>query len=141
MSIVAKAYKFAEKAHKGQLDDDGNEYIQHLEGVVNILFDLTNNANLIAAAYLHDVIEDTDATYEDVVKEFGKDVAELVHEVTHKGQKDSYGFYFPRLHTKEGIMLKYADRLHNISRMDAWDDKRKAQYLRKSVLWKNGKDL
>lgn len=57
-------------------------------------------------------------------------------EVTHEGQKDEYGYYFPRLKTKEGIMLKFADRLSNLSRMDNWNERRVAHYIKKSRFWK-----
>ena len=62
-------------------------------------------------------------------------------EVTHEGQKDEYGYYFPRLKSQTGIMLKLADRLSNISRMQSWSKKRRSHYLRKTKFWKDGGDL
>ena len=61
-------------------------------------------------------------------------------EVTHEGERDAYGYYFPRLETQEAILLKLLDRASNISRMNAWDDDRKAQYLKKTKFWKDGTD-
>ena len=100
---------------------------------------VSNDPNLLAAAYLHDVVEDCGVTYEDLVREFNQDIADLVMEVTHEGDKTK-GYYFPRLHSKRGIMLKFADRLSNISRMDSWSESRQNQYLRKSKFWKGALD-
>ena len=133
---VIRAYEFAEKAHEGQLDDEGVEYIIHPEQVYNLIAEVApKDIALQQAAILHDTVEDTSVTYEDLVESFGQDVADLVMEVSHEGQKDSVGYYFPRLETQRGIMLKFADRLSNLSRMGSWDEKRKAQYLRKSKFW------
>lgn len=132
--IIMKAIAYASKKHRGQLDDTGKPYMVHPSQVAQILMRVTDDENLIAAGYLHDTIEDTDTTYEDLVKEFNKDVADLVMEVTHEGKKDT-GYYFPRLKTQRGIMLKFADRLSNISRMEAWNEGRKAHYLKKSKFW------
>jgi (p)ppGpp synthase/HD superfamily hydrolase len=93
---------------------------------------------VLAAAYLHDTIEDTIiGTYGTLERMFGKEVADLVMEVTHDGQPDQKGYYFPRLHSQKAIMIKFADRLSNLSRMSSWDQKRKDQYLRKSKFWKS----
>lgn len=140
LPIINKARQFATKAHEGQLRDDGKPYINHPITVARILLALYGDenvdANLIAAAYLHDTIEDTSTTYEDLLQEFGQDIADLVMEVTHEGD-DTHGFYFPRLNTQRGIMLKFADRLSNIADMESWSDKRKAHYLKKSKFWKD----
>jgi GTP pyrophosphokinase len=138
--IIKKAKEFATKKHKGQLDDSDLPYINHPIMVASIISMVSMDKNLIAAAYLHDIIEDTQTTYEELIKEFNQDVADLVMEVTHEGQKDEIGYYFPRLHTQRGIILKFADRLSNLSRMEPWNQKRRDQYLRKSKFWNsNGK--
>jgi (p)ppGpp synthase/HD superfamily hydrolase len=59
-------------------------------------------------------------------------------EVTHEESNDNFGYYFPRLKTREGIMIKLADRLSNISRMDSWDIARREHYLKKTKFWKDG---
>lgn len=125
------------EAHKAQLDDDGNPYYWHLQDVHEILWSLTDDVPLLIAAYLHDTIEDTSVTFEDLVADFGLEVANLVMEVTHEGQKDSYGYYFPRLRTRRGIMLKFADRLSNLNRIQKWPHGRRQQYLRKSQFWRS----
>jgi len=135
---LLKAIAFAQEKHRGQLDDSGKDYFEeHCLQVYNILNTVTEDQNLLCAALLHDTYEDTDTTYEEVLQIFGRDIADLVNEVTQEGQKDSKGYYFPRLKTERGILLKFADRLSNLSRMEAWDDKRREQYLRKSKFWKS----
>lgn len=125
------------KKHNGQKDDSGKDYFQaHIEVVAEILSNVTQDPNIISAGYLHDVLEDTNTTVEELKGEFGEKITNLVLEVTQEGQKDSHGYYFPRLKSKDGIMIKFADRLSNISRIDSWPEKRRNQYLRKSRFWR-----
>lgn len=141
MNIKEQAYEFAKKCHAGQLDDSGEAYIWHPAAVAKLVQTVSpNDENLIAAAYLHDVIEDCGVTHRQLAEKFNYDIADLVNEVTHEGQKDSVGYYFPRLKTQRGIVLKFADRMSNLSRMECWDEKRVAQYLRKSKFWNDGNE-
>lgn len=137
MKILEKALQFAEEKHKGQVDDEGKASMAHPQQTFLILKNVTDDESLLAAAFLHDTLEDTETTYEELLINFGKDIADLVNEVTHEGSKDDHGYYFPRLHTQRGIMLKFADRLSNLSRMGSWDEKRKEQYLKRSKFWKS----
>lgn len=139
---LIKARSFSAVKHQGQKDDEGNDYyMNHLFPVCEALMQLTNDEEIIMAGILHDTLEDTDTTYEELKKEFGQRVADLVNELTHEGKKDNYGYYFPRLKSKEAIMIKLIDRASNISRMENWDEKRKGQYLKKTTFWKDGSDL
>lgn len=139
--MINKVWKFAKEKHKNQKDDLGKDYFDtHLRIVYEILGKLTQDTDILSAGLLHDILEDTDTTYEELVKKFGENIANLVNELTHEGQKDEKGFYFPRLKSKEAIIIKFADRLSNISRMENWNDKRQEQYLRKSKFWKSNKD-
>ena len=106
--------------------------------VYKILMTITKDENILCAGLLHDTLEDTKTTYNELVETFGNDIADLVMEVTHEGTKHK-GYCFPRLKTQRGIILKFADRLSNISRMDCWSEERKKQYLNKSKFWKNEK--
>ncbi len=137
--MILKAIKFASKKHAGQRDDCGKSYFyEHCFKVAYIIdYVCHDDDNLLCAAYLHDTIEDTNTDYDELVREFNKDVADLVMEVTHEGRKDEIGYYFPRLKTQRGIVLKFADRISNLSRMESWDDNRKNHYLRKSKFWKS----
>lgn len=139
--VTIKAAMFAAQAHGTQLrDDEHTPFVTHPMLVARFITEATEgkDENLIAAAWLHDTIEDCDVTYEQLVREFNQDVADLVMEVTHEGQADSHGYYFPRLKTKRGIMLKFADRLANLADMsDVWPEDKQAHYLRKSKFWKS----
>lgn len=138
-NVVQQAFVVAELTHQGQLDDAGECYFDsHIRVVADLVRKVCpTDRNLIAAAYLHDIIEDTYVTEEYLRRVFSDDIVDLVMEVTHEGKKDQNGYYFPRLETQRGIILKFADRLSNVSRMEAWDDKRQQQYLRKSKFWKS----
>ena len=138
--MILKANNFAKEKHKEQKDDLGNDYFKtHCYVVYQILKLIDADDNLLCAGLLHDTIEDTDTTYEELVEEFNQDIAELVKEVSHEGKKDNYGYYFPHLKTERGITLKFADRISNLSRMHCWGRDRKEQYLRKSKFWKSQK--
>ena len=138
MDIITNAKAYARDAHRGQKDDTGANYFKaHIEQVVQIIKKVTDDQTIIAAAYLHDTIEDAGKTVFDIYERFGPEVALLVYELTHEGKKDNEGYYFPRLRSRKAILIKFADRLSNLSRMEAWDEKRRAQYLRKSQFWSN----
>lgn len=120
MNLLEKAKAFSKLKHGDQKDDCGLNYFKsHIEGVVLILMPVTTDQEILAAAYLHDTIEDTDTSYLELKSAFGERVADLVNEVTHEGTNDHYGYYFPRLKSRDGIMIKLADRLSNISRMES----------------------
>ena len=135
--MIYKAFIFGAKKHEGQKDDLGKDYFtNHCLQVLKILREVTKDENVLMAGLLHDTLEDTDTTYNELKKEFGGVIADLVNEVTQEGEKDEKGFYFPRLHSKDAILIKFADRLSNMSRMHVWNEKRQAQYLRKSKFWR-----
>jgi (p)ppGpp synthase/HD superfamily hydrolase len=132
------AMKFAQKKHEGQIDDEGKDYFKaHVWQVFKILYTVCYDRDIIIAGLLHDTIEDTATTYNELVEHFGQRVADLVMEVTHEGKKDSKGYYFPRLRSKGAIMIKFADRLSNLSRMEGWEADRQKQYLKRSKFWKS----
>ena len=86
ISMIEKAYQVAKKAHDGQVRKSGEPYIIHPLCVAIILADLELDKESIAAGLLHDVVEDTPMTTEDLAKEFGDEVALLVDGVTKLGQ-------------------------------------------------------
>ncbi len=136
--LIERARKFAIERHNGQKDDSGIDYFEaHVEVVAELISIVTDDPNIIAAALLHDVVEDTNTTEVEVKNEFGEIVSNLVMEVTHEGKKESGGYYFPRLKTQQGMMIKFADRLSNISRLEPWSQKRRAQYLKRSKFWRS----
>jgi RelA/SpoT family (p)ppGpp synthetase len=133
-----KAYSFALSAHKNQKRSSGDPYVIHPLAVANILSDLRLDSATIVTGLLHDTIEDTKTTYEIVLKEFGKEVADLVDGVTklseleNKALENSRAENFRKLilATSKDIrvlLVKIADRLHNMRTIKAFDsiDKRK----------------
>lgn len=80
--LIKKAYDYANIYHKDQNRVSGEKYIYHPLEVAYILADLELDDSTIAAALLHDVVEDTSVTHEDVVNEFGEEIAEMVDGVT-----------------------------------------------------------
>lgn len=140
VELIKKAAKFAAIKHEGQTYGVDSPFIVHPKQTASVLSKVTDDPNMIAAAWLHDTLEDTDTTYEELVTEFNEDIASLVREVTHKGQRDHIGFYFPNLKTQRGIMLKFADRLSNLSHMENWPEAKQRHYLKKSTFWKTGED-
>lgn len=134
---MKEAREFAKKKHRTQKDDNGCSYFDsHIEQVVSILKLVTTDDEIISAAYLHDTLEDTNTTLDELVECFGSKIALLVNELTHEGKKDSTGYYFPRLKSKEAILIKFADRLSNLSRMGCWGEKRQQHYIKRSKFWK-----
>ena len=86
LSKIISAYEFAAKAHANQFRSSGEPYITHPLAVSFILLELGMDTDTICAAMLHDVVEDTDVTLEEVKKRFGQDVAMLVDGVTKLGK-------------------------------------------------------
>ena len=82
LALCEKAYRFARKAHENQKRASGEEYFTHPCNVAKILIDLGMDAATIAAAFLHDVIEDTPVSEGDIRAEFGEEVLQLVQGVT-----------------------------------------------------------
>ena len=122
---LTKAYDFALKAHEKQKRDEGSPYIIHPVAVADILTELKLDSATIATGLLHDTIEDTHATYNTIVKEFGKEVADLVDGVTkisvyeNQAVSNSKAENFRKLilATSKDIrvlLVKLADRLHNM---------------------------
>jgi GTP pyrophosphokinase len=88
--LIMKAYDYAEGFHKGQLRKSNEPYIIHPLEVAYIVSTLELDDNAICAALLHDVVEDTPATFDDIKKEFNEEVATLVDGVTKLGKIASY---------------------------------------------------
>src|SRR5579883_1474083 len=80
--LIQKAYEFAKKDHEGQQRLSGDAYLTHLVGVADILAELHMDSVTIAAGLLHDILEDTKITYDELKAEFGEEIANLVDGVT-----------------------------------------------------------
>lgn len=127
---IKKAKEFATKAHKGVyrkgVNDKGEKipYIIHPDSVAKIVHEVKNSehiAHLITAAYLHDTVEDTNITLEDIQREFGDVVMQLVAELTSDEEKLEISGKEEYLIDKMigmsswALIIKLADRLHNLS--------------------------
>ena len=128
VSFVRKAYDLAAEAHAAQFRKSGEPYIIHPIGVVGILASLQMDERTLAAAFLHDVVEDTDYTVADITERFGGIVANLVDGVTKLGkieyvskedrQIENYRKMFLAMARDiRVVLIKLADRLHNMRTM------------------------
>ena len=112
------------------LDDEGKPFYRHPQRTAQILRMVTGDEDVIIAGYLHDLIEDTDITEDNLRDRFGDRITDLVVEVTETAADE-----FDNLKTRDAYLIKFADRLDNLSRMGAWTEGRKARYLLKSKFW------
>ncbi|MCC8135704.1 MAG: bifunctional (p)ppGpp synthetase/guanosine-3',5'-bis(diphosphate) 3'-pyrophosphohydrolase [Ruminococcus sp.] len=125
LSKIITAYEFAAKAHKGQKRSSGQDYIIHPLAVAYILLELGMDTDTICAALLHDVVEDTPVTLEEIRKRFGQDVAMLVDGVTKLNKIPTFSREEQQAENVRKILLamsqdirvmiiKLCDRLHNM---------------------------
>jgi guanosine-3',5'-bis(diphosphate) 3'-pyrophosphohydrolase len=129
LKVIEKAYYFSERAHEGQIRRSGEPYISHPLSVAGILADLHLDLDSIATGLLHDTVEDTHATQEDIRREFGEAVAQLVDGVTKisqmkfKNSNEKQGENVRKMIVAMGrdvrvLMVKLCDRLHNMRTMN-----------------------
>ena len=138
IELVKKAHKIAEKAHSGQFRKSGEPYISHPLSVALILAELKLDYFCIVAAILHDCIEDTSVTKDDVRNQFGEQVAHIVEgvskltnlEFTSSTQKQAQNFQKLILAMSKDMrvmIIKLADRLHNMRTIDSMSEEKKIQ--------------
>lgn len=129
LGIVRKAYDFAAHCHRNQTRRSGEPYITHPLAVAQILTTLKLDIASIVTAILHDTVEDTEATFEDIEKEFGPDVRQLVDGLTKiskikfRSSQERMAENFRKMvlamsHDLRVILIKLADRLHNMRTLD-----------------------
>lgn len=142
--LLLAAYNYAEQMHSGQKRASGEPYFTHPCAVAEILIDLGLDTPTVAAAFLHDVVEDTPATEEDILKRFGKEIMTLVdgvtkldkiHFQTHE-EEDAENFrkiFVAMANDVRVIIIKLADRLHNMRSLNYLSTERQQRISRETL--------
>jgi GTP pyrophosphokinase len=144
LSQIESAYHFSEAAHQGQFRRSGEPYITHPLAVANILAQWHLDPQALTAALLHDVMEDTAVTKTEISRNFGKPVAELVDglskldkiefETHEKAQAENFRkMLLAMARDVRVILIKLADRLHNMRTLDAVDARKRTRIARETL--------
>ena len=142
--LLERAFLFASEAHEGQQRRSGEPFIAHPVGVARVLADLHLDDSTLAAALLHDVVEDTDLTIEEVRAEFGEEITRLVEGVTkltrihfqsrEQAQAENYRKMIVAMAQDPGVILiKLADRLHNMRTIEYLGKQKQLQKARETL--------
>ena len=134
--LLARAFHFSDRAHAGQRRRNGDPFVTHCVEVAKILADLQLDSVTVASGLIHDVVEDTNVTLEDVEREFGREVAQIVDGLTKIGhlpmtsreerQVENYRKLLLSIAKDiRVILIKLADRLHNMRTLDYLDEPKK----------------
>jgi GTP pyrophosphokinase len=151
LEAIRRACRFAERAHAGQTRASGEPFLSHALAVAGILAELKLDHETIAAAILHDVVEDTPATLEDIAREFGPRIATLVDGVTKMDVIQEYRGAETRSRGEHAqaeslrkmllamaedvrvVLIKLADRLHNMRTLGALNEERRTRIARETM--------
>jgi len=150
LDFLQRAYDLADLAHADQRRASGEPYIQHSLAVAHLLADLRMDASTIAAGLLHDVVEDSILTVEDLRKDFGEEVAKLVDGVTKLGQIGQLSsasrrplpnseaeslrkMFLAMVDDVRVVLIKLADRLHNMRTLGALPEARRKRIARETL--------
>ncbi len=152
--LVLRAYKFAKKAHKGQKRRSGDDYITHPVAVARILLELDMSADMVAAALLHDVAEDTKYGLSEIETEFGAEIRFLVDAVSnlrkvdfsaysnteeaeeaksHSKNESLRDLFLAMAEDARVVVIKLADRLHNMRTLKALPRKDQQRIARETL--------
>ncbi len=144
LSRLEEAYHFSDAAHQGQLRKSGEPYISHPVAVAEILSQWQLDAQTLCAALLHDVVEDTEVSTDDISRRFGKPVADLVDGVSKldriefQSQQDAQAENFRKMllamaRDVRVMLIKLADRLHNMRTLDAVAPAKRRRVARETI--------
>jgi len=142
--LLERAFLFASEAHEGQQRRSGEPFIAHPVGVARVLAELHLDDTTLAAALLHDVVEDTNVTVEEVRAEFGEEITRLVEGVTkltrihfqsrEQAQAENYRKMIVAMAQDPGVILiKLADRLHNMRTIEYLGKQKQLQKARETL--------
>ena len=144
VELVERAFEFSESAHRGQFRKSGEPYITHPLAVASILSQWRIDAQGLAAALLHDVMEDTSVTKTEIESTFGRPVAEMVDgvskldQIEFNSQEEAQAESFRKMllamaRDVRVILIKLADRLHNMRTLDAMKPAHRSRIARETV--------
>lgn len=141
--LVSRAYAFAENAHEGQKRYSGEPYLNHLAHVARMLAEIGMEAHTVAAGLLHDTIEDTNVTPEELQKEFGDEIFFLVQGVTKLGSVRYYGsdrhneslrkLFVATSQDIRVLIIKLIDRLHNMQTLQYVPQEKQLRIARETL--------
>src|SRR3954469_2961136 len=142
--LISRAFRFAADAHEGQQRRSGEEFVLHPWGAAKICAQLQLDDETIAAALLHDVVEDTDVELEDVRAEFGEEIAKLVEGVTkltrvrfqsrEQAEAENYRkLIIAMAEDVRVILIKLADRLHNLREIEYLGKQKQVQKAKETL--------
>jgi len=149
--LLRRAFNLANQAHANQKRASGEPFIQHCLAVAHMLADLRLDTATLAAALMHDTLEDTDLTYEELEKDFGSEIAQLVDGVTKLGQIDQLSGMSERNIEEEAkaeslrkmflamvedvrvVLIKLADRLHNMRTLGSLPEHKRKRIARETL--------
>jgi GTP pyrophosphokinase len=142
--LIKRAFSFAEEAHRGQTRRSGEAFIHHPWGVAQVCAQLHLDEQTIAAALLHDVVEDTEAALDEVRAEFGADIAQLVEGVTkltriqfssrEQAEAENYRKMIVAMaQDVRVILIKLADRLHNMRTIEYLGRQKQVQKAKETL--------
>src|ERR1700687_5223637 len=142
--LVCRAYDIAAERHRDQLRTSGDPYLSHLLEVAHILADMRLDAITLTAAFLHDVIEDTEFPVSRIEERFGAEVAHLVEGVTKIGRLNMMApearqaetvrkMLLAMVHDVRVVLVKLADRLHNMRTLEYLDPDRQQKIARETL--------
>lgn len=144
LGLIARAYHFAAARHTGQTRKSGEPFMQHCVEVARILAQMRLDSTTVAAGLLHDVLEDTPVTIEEIGVEFGPEIAGLTDGVTkierfqyesrEKRQAETYRkMLLSMVKDIRVILVKFADRLHNMRTLDHVDEEQQMRIARETT--------
>jgi len=140
MNDLEKALMIAEKAHTNQTYGNIYPYMYHIKEVVHIAQKLNFDVDIQVACALHDVLEDSDITYNDIKKSFGKNIAEIVYAVTDelgRNRKERKEKTYPKIRANwKAIAVKLCDRISNIEHSISTNSRFKDLYIKEHVDFK-----
>jgi len=141
---IEEAYQFSDSAHQGQFRQSGDPFISHPLAVAHIIAEWQLDAQALMAALLHDVMEDTSVSKDEIAEQFGKQVADLVDglskldRIEFQSQQDAQAENFRKMllamaRDVRVILIKLADRLHNMRTLDAVSPEQRRRVARETL--------